>query len=300
MDFGICIPHYGKALEIGRILDIAKRAETLGFDSVWVTDHILVPQSMNIIYRDHMLEPLALLSHLAAVVTRVRLGTSVIILPYRSPIVVAKMLATIDQLSQGRVIMGTGAGWMEEEFAALHAPFKERGDFSDECLRIIRDIWTHDTVSIQGKFHHYDHMQTSPQPVQAGGPPIWVGGNSARSRRRVAELGDGWHASSLLASEMAPGCEHVRKLWAQNNRQGEPVFSARIGLSLDGVSEEVTAYASRRPRSSITGSITAAVEQFGAYRELGLEHVVLETSTQSHDGTLATMEAFVERIRPHL
>jgi probable F420-dependent oxidoreductase len=300
MDFGICVPHYGKSIEIGRILDIARRAETLGFDSVWVTDHILVPQSMNIVYRDHMLEPLALLSHLAAVVTRVRLGTSVIILPYRSPIVVAKMLATIDQLSQGRVIMGTGAGWMEEEFAALNAPFKERGDFSDECLRIMRDIWTHNTVSMQGKFHHYDHMQTSPRPVQPGGPPIWVGGNSARSRRRVAELGDGWHASSLLASEMASGCEHVRALWAQNNRQGDPVFSARIALSLEDVSEEVTSYASRRPRSSITGSITAAVEQFGAYRDLGLEHVVLEMSTQSHDGTLATMETFVERIRPQL
>ena len=300
MDFGICVPHYGKSLEIGRILDVAKQAETLGFDSVWVTDHILVPQSMDIIYRDNMLEPIALLSHLAAVVTRVRLGTSVMILPYRSPIVVAKMLATIDQLSQGRVIMGTGAGWMEEEFAALNAPFKERGDYSDECLRIIRDIWTHETVSIQGKFHHYDQMQTSPQPVQAGGPPIWVGGNSARSRRRVAELGDGWHASSLLASEMAPGCEHVRELWAQNNRQGEPVFSSRIALSMDDISEEVTSYASRRRRSSITGSITAAIEQFGAYQELGLEHVVLEMSTQSHDGTLATMEAFAERIRPQL
>lgn len=300
MDFGICVPHYGKPLEIGRILDIARRVETLGFDSVWVTDHILVPQSMNIIYRDNMLEPLALLSHLAAVVTRVRLGTSVIILPYRDPIVVAKMLATIDQLSQGRVIMGTGAGWMEQKFAALNAPFKERGDYSDECLRIIRDIWTHETVSIQGKFHHYENMQTSPQPAQSGGPPIWVGGNSARSRRRVAELGDGWHASSLLASEMAPGCAHVKELWAKNNRQGEPVFSSRIALSLDGVSEEVTSYASRNPRSSITGSVAAAVEQFGAYRELGLEHVVLELSTQSHDGTLATMETFAERIRPQV
>lgn len=300
MDFGICIPHYGKPLEIERILDIAKRAEALGFDAVWVTDHIIVPASMNIIYRDNMLEPMALLSHLAAVVTRARLGTSVIILPYRSPIVLAKMLATIDQLSQGRVILGTGAGWMEEEFEALKAPFKDRGDYCDEALHIIRDIWRHETVSMQGPFHHYEDMQTSPRPVQSGGPPIWVGGNSARSRRRVAELGDGWHASSLLASEMAPGCAHVRELWGKNNRQGEPVFSCRIALSLDGVSQEVTSYASRRPRSSITGSIEAAVEQFGAYQELGLEHVVLEMSTQSHDGTLATMETFVERIRPQL
>ncbi|PON13842.1 hypothetical protein C2W62_32225 [Candidatus Entotheonella serta] len=97
------------------------------------------------------------------------------------------------------------------------------------------------------------------------GPPIWVGGNSARSRRRVAELGDGWHASSLLASEMAPGCEHVRELWGKNNRQGEPVFSCRIALSLDGISQEVTSYASRQPRSRITGSIESAVEQFAAY-----------------------------------
>lgn len=300
MDFGICVPHYGKPLEIGRILDIARRAETLGFDAVWVTDHLIVPQSMNIIYRDNMLEPLVLLSHLAAVVTRARLGTSVIILPYRSPIVVAKMLATIDQLSQGRVILGTGAGWMEEEFEALNAPFKDRGDYCDECLRIIRDIWTQETVSMQGQFHHYDNMQTSPRPVQAGGPPIWVGGNSARSRRRAAELGDGWHASSLLASEMAPGCEHVRSLWSKNNRQGAPVFSCRIALSLDGVSQEVTSYASRQPRSRIAGSIEAAVEQVAAYQELGLEHVVLEMSTQSHAGTLATMETFMERIRPQL
>jgi probable F420-dependent oxidoreductase len=300
MEFGICVPHYGKPIEIDRILEIAKRAETLGFASVWVTDHILVPRTMNIIYRDNMLEPLALLSHLAAVVSRVRLGTSVIILPYRSPIIVAKMLATIDQLSGGRVILGTGAGWMEEEFQALNAPFTERGDYCDECLRIIRQAWTQDTISMQGKFHRYEDMQPSPRPVQAGGPPIWVGGNSARSRRRVAELGDGWHSSGLHAAEMAPGCAHVQELWAKNDRQGTPVFSARIALSIEGVSQEVTSYASRRVRSSICGSEAAVVEQLGAFKELGLEHVVFEMSTQSHDGTLATMEAFMERIQPQL
>ena len=305
MDFGICVPHYGRALEIGRILDVARRAEGLGFDSVWVTDHIIVPQSMDIIYRENMLDPLALLSHLAAVLTRARLGTSVLILPYRSPIVVAKMLATIDQLSQGRVIMGTGSGWMEEEFAALNANFKERGDFTDECLRIIRDFWTQKTVSIEGKFHRYHEMQTSPDPAQSGGPPIWVGGNSARSRRRVAELGDGWHAAGLLAPEMVPGVAHLRELWANNDRHGEPALSCRVALSLEGVSEEGAARPSgqaNRPRalSSIRGSVSAAVEQFGAYQALGLEHVVLELSTQTLDGIVATMETFAERVRPQL
>ena len=111
---------------------MARSAEELGFASVWVTDHLFVPRTMEIIYRDNMLEPLALLSHLAAVVSRVRLGTSVIILPYRNPIIVAKMLATIDQLSHGRLIFGAAVGWMEEEFRALKVPFAERGALSDE------------------------------------------------------------------------------------------------------------------------------------------------------------------------
>jgi probable F420-dependent oxidoreductase len=300
MEFGICVPHYGKPLDIERIVGIAQRAEDMGFASVWVTDHILVPRTLEIIYRDHMLEPITVLSHLAAVVKHARLGTSVLILPYRSPILVAKMLATIDQLSHGRVIFGVGAGWMEPEFHALNAPFAERGALSDENLRIIRQCWSQETVSFQGRFHAYEDMQASPRPVQAGGPPIWVGGNSARSRRRVAELGDGWHSTGLSAAEMAPGCAHVRELWDKHGRQGEPVFSARIALSIDGVSDQALSFQPRSPRSSVRGSITAVVDQLGAFREVGLQHVVFETSTQSHNGTLATLETFVQRIKPQL
>jgi len=300
MDFGICIPHYGKPIDIQRILGVAEHAEALGFASVWVTDHILVPRTLEIIYRDHMLEPITLLSHLAAVVRRVRLGTSVIILPYRSPILVAKMLATIDQLAHGRVIFGVGAGWMEPEFHALQAPFVERGALSDENLRIIRDCWSHETVSFQGRFHAYEDMQASPRPVQPGGPPIWVGGNSARSRRRVAELGDGWHSTGLSAAEMAPGCQHVRELWTKNGRQGAPVFSSRLALFIDGVSHQVLSYPPRTPRASVHGSIAAVVDQLGAFKALGLQHVVLETSTQSHESTLATMEACMAHVKPQL
>lgn len=303
MEFGICVPHYGKPVDIGRILDIARRAEEMGFDSVWVTDHLLVPRTLDIIYRENMLEPLAMLSHLAAIVQRAKLGTSVIILPYRHPAIVAKMLATVDQLSNGRVIFGVGAGWMEPEFNALNAPFEDRGAFCDESLHIIRDCWAKETVSIDGQFHQYADMQTSPRPVQSGGPPIWVGGNGARSRRRAAALGDGWHSSSILAATMMPGCAHIRELWQQNGRQGEPVFSARIGLSIDGVSEQVLSYPQRPGRATrqeLAGSTGAIVEQLGAYQELGLAHVVFETSTQSHNASLATMEAFMADIKPQL
>jgi probable F420-dependent oxidoreductase len=303
MDFGVCVPHYGKPIDIERMLGVARSAEELGFASVWVTDHLFVPRRLDIIYRDNMLEPLTLLSHLAAVVPRVRLGTSVIILPYRNPIVVAKILATIDHLSHGRLIFGAAVGWMEEEFRALKAPFAERGALSDESLRIIRDIWTKGVVSHQGTFYQYEDMQASPRPVQQPSPPIWIGGNSARARRRVAELGDGWHTSSLNAAAMAPGWAHLQALWEKNGRQDKPVLSARVELSIEGVSTAVLSYPPRpgRPaRMPLSGSVGAIVDQIGAFQEVGVEHLVFETSTQSHDSTLATMEAFMQRVRPQL
>jgi probable F420-dependent oxidoreductase len=303
MEFGICVPHYGKPVEIDRILQVARSAEELGFASVWVTDHLFVPRTLEIIYRDNMLEPLTLLSHLAAVVPRVRLGTSVIILPYRNPIIVAKMLATIDQLSHGRLIFGAAVGWMEPEFQALKAPFAERGAFSDESLRIIREIWTNGTVSHHGAFFQYEDMQASPRPVQQPAPPIWIGGNSARARRRVAELGDGWHASGLNAAAMAPGCAHLRTLWEQAGRPGQPTLSARVDLALDGVSKAVLSYPPRpgRPtRIPMHGSVGAVVDAIGAFQEIGVDHLVFETSTQSHDSALATMEAFMQHVCPQV
>lgn len=303
MDFGVCVPHYGKPVDIERILTVARSAEEWGFASIWVTDHVFVPRTLDIIYRDNMLEPLAFLSHLAAVVPRVRLGTSVLILPYRNPIIVAKMLATIDQLSHGRVIFGAAVGWMEEEFRALNVPFAERGVLSDENLRIIRAIWTQGLVSHQGTFYQYEDMQASPRPVQQPSPPIWIGGNSARARRRVAELGDGWHTSGLNAAMMAPGCTHLRELWDKQGRQGQPVLSARVDLAIEGVSETVLSYpprAGRPPRVPVSGSVGAIVDALGALQAIGVSHVVFETSTQSHQSSLATLEAFMQRVQPQL
>jgi probable F420-dependent oxidoreductase len=301
MEFGICIPHYGKPLDIPKILATVRRAEDLGFDSVWVTDHILVPQTLEIIYRDHMLEPLALLSHVAAMTTRVKIGTSVIILPYRNPIVVAKMLATIDQLSAGRLIFGAAVGWMEPEFAALGAPFADRGAFSDECLRLLKMLWTQEKVSFEGQYFTFTNMQASPRPLQQPHPPIWVGGNSPRARRRVAEFGDGWHATAMPLDELKAGITDARHKWARRKRTGEPVFSLRIPCAIEGISEEVLHYPARRSgRDHLTGSISSIVERLGAYQELGIHHLALELSTQSHEATSASLEAFATRIRPQL
>jgi probable F420-dependent oxidoreductase len=301
MEFGICIPHYGKPIDLPRILDTVRRAEELGFDSVWVTDHILVPQTLEIIYRDHMLDPLALLNYVAAITTRVKIGTSVIILPYRNPIVVAKMLATTDQLSGGRLIFGAAVGWMEPEFAALRAPFADRGAFSDECLRLIKTLWTQEKVSFEGQYFTFTDMQASPRPLQQPHPPIWVGGNSPRARRRVAEFGDGWHATAMPLDELKAGIADARNKWTRRGRTGGPVFSLRIPCSVEGVSQEVLHYPPRRPgRDNLTGNVSAIVERLGAYQELGIQHLALEMSTQSHEATIASLEAFASRIRPQL
>jgi probable F420-dependent oxidoreductase len=300
MEFGICIPHYGKPIDVPKILDTVRQAEELAFDSVWVTDHILVPQTLEIIYRDHMLEPLALLSHVAAITRRVRIGTSVIILPYRNPIVVAKMLATIDQLSAGRLIFGAAVGWMEPEFAALGAPFDERGAFSDECLRLMKALWTQEKVSFEGRYFSFSDMQASPRPIQRPHPPIWVGGNSARARRRVAEYGDGWHATAMPLEGLKAGIADVVAKWARRGRTAEPVFSVRIPCAIEGVSQDVLHYPARPGRDRLAGSISAIVDRLGAYQELGIRHLALEMSTQSHAATCASLEAFATRIMPQL
>jgi probable F420-dependent oxidoreductase len=303
MEFGICIPHYGKPLHVPMILDTVRRAEALGFDSVWVTDHILVPQTLDIIYRDHMLEPLALLNYVAAITTRVKIGTSVIILPYRNPVVLAKMLATTDQLSAGRLIVGAAVGWMEPEFAALRAPFAERGPFSDECLRLMKLLWTQEKVSYDGRYFSFQDMQASPRPLQQPHPPIWVGGNSARARRRAAELADGWHASSMPLEALKHGVADLHDKWARQGRSAEPMLSMRIACAIEGVSREILHYPprpGRESRDSLTGSVSAIVDRLGVYQELGIQHLALEMSTQSHEATLASFEAFVSRIKPQL
>ena len=299
MDFGICTPHYGKAIDVQKIIENVQYAEKLGFDSIWVTDHIIVPRSMDLIYRDNMLEPVVLLSHLAGLTPRVKLGTSVLILPYRNPVVLAKMLATIDQLSGGRLIVGVGGGWMTEEFAALSTSYPERGKFSDECLRVMRETWTQESVSFHGQYTSFQDMRVSPLPAQKH-LPIWVGGVSPRARRRAAEFGDGWHATSLTPEAVAEGVQHLKKLWTKHGRSGEPVISMRAPLFIEGISQDVLPYAPRPGRDLLRSDIDTLISRLQAYQKVGAHHFVFELSLQSFESSAHTMETFMTKIKPKL
>jgi alkanesulfonate monooxygenase SsuD/methylene tetrahydromethanopterin reductase-like flavin-dependent oxidoreductase (luciferase family) len=188
---------------------------------------------------------------------------------------------------------------MEEEFTALGQPFAERGAMSDEHLRLIRALWTSEAVSFAGKYTHFTDMQASPRPVQQPHPPIWVGGNSRRAQRRVAELGDGWHATGAAPADIAAGRKYVQELWHQHQRAGQPLLSLRIGLFIDGVSEAAVSYPSRG-RLTIRGDVPQIIDTIGEYKAAGIEHLVLEMSTQVHDSILRSMETVRQRIKPHL
>src|SRR5713101_688065 len=162
MKLGICLPHYGRPIEVPRMLEFARRAEDRGLDSVWVTDHVIVPQQANVIYREDMLDPLAVLPWLAGVTRRITLGTSVVILPYRTPVPVAKLLASVDVLSGGRLIVGVAIGWLEAEFAAVGVPFRERVSRSEEAIELIRALWTQEQPDLETKRHRLHGLKASP------------------------------------------------------------------------------------------------------------------------------------------
>jgi probable F420-dependent oxidoreductase len=302
MKLGICVPHYGRAIEVPRLLEVARHAEVRGLDSLWVTDHVIVPSQARIIYREDMLDPLAVLPWLAGVTSRIALGTSVVILPYRSPIPVAKLLASVDVLSGGRLMVGAAIGWMEGEFDALGVPFKERVSRSEEALELFRTLWTQEHPEIETKHHHLHDVTFSPMPLQKPRPPLYVGGNSEGALRRVARFGDGWHSTSTTVDGFRQSVETVRRFWAEAGREGAPALSLRIPLVIDGVHRAAVdmALIHGRGRHVITGSVATIVEELRGFQALGCDHVALEVSYSTYPSILHTIDIIAEQLRPRV
>ncbi len=298
MKLGVCLPHYGRPIEIPRMLEVARRAEERGLDSVWVTDHVIVPTQTNVIYREDMLDPLAVLPWLAGVTHRIALGTSVVILPYRSPIPVAKLLASVDVLSGGRLIVGAAIGWLEGEFDALDVPFKERVSRSEEALEIFRTLWTQEHPKLETKRHRLKDVTFSPMPLQKPRPPLYVGGNSEGALRRVARLGDGWHATGSTVEAFGQGAETVRRFWKDAGREGEPALSLRIPILIDGVHRAAVDMSLIRGRHVIGGPVAKIVEELRGYQALGCQHIALEVSYSTYPAILETIDIIAERLRP--
>ncbi len=300
MKLGICLPHYGRPIEPSRLVQLAARAEEVGLDSIWVTDHVILPRDIALIYRSDMLDPLAVLPWLAGVTERIALGTSVVVLPYRSPLPVAKLLASVDVLSGGRLIVGVAVGWVEGEFEALGVPFRERGRRTDEAIELFRAVWTQEYPELKTASYNLAGLKASPMPLQKPRPPILVGGASEAAMRRAARLGDGWHASGMPPSTFRAGALAVANHWKDAKREGEPQLSLRIPILIDGVHRPAVDSALLGTRHVLRGPLTSIVRELRQYQSAGCEHVALEVSYSTYPAILDTIDIIAEEIRPAL
>ncbi|MDP7227520.1 MAG: TIGR03619 family F420-dependent LLM class oxidoreductase, partial [Alphaproteobacteria bacterium] len=223
MRYGFYLPTRGALGNADDITEIVLGGERLGYATIVIGDHIVFPVTVASPYPytvdggfpgvGDAMEQLTLMSFVAGITKSTRLVTSVMILPHRNPLVTAKVLATIDVLSKGRVTVGVGVGWMREEFEALSAPdFDKRGASSNEYLEIFKKCWTQDPVSHEGEFYSFKELRCVPHPVQKPHPPIWIGGHSKAALRRVAKYADGWHPVGATSASPLPPEEFQRLL----------------------------------------------------------------------------------------
>lgn len=296
MKLGLHLPQIGSEPRIDEIGRIARRAEQIGYASLWVSDHILVPDRGGTIPPIQILEPVTTLAYVAAVTRTIRLATSVIVVPYRNAIHLAKELATLDRLCGGRLDVGVASGWLEDEFRALGASYERRGAYTDEAIRLMRALWANDAPEFKGEFFTVAGMRFGPRPA-AGRIPLWIGGISRRALRRAVELGDGWHGTRMRPEQVAERLGWLREL------------AARRGRSLQGFALSHRLYAGFAERWTDTGGYVEGVlappqvlaEYFNRFAELGIEQPLI---TPLPLGTDSSLDRFLDRfdreVRPRL
>jgi probable F420-dependent oxidoreductase len=304
MKFGCSLIVRGRHATQGNLLTMAKQAEAWGFDSLWASDHLIIPPRQTSSYPgsatgefpdfwlQRYFEPLAVLNYLAGQTQRILLGTSVLILPMRNPIEVAKEVAGADVLSQGRLLFGVGVGWFKEEFDVLQEPFHERGRRTDEYLQICKTLWTEEPATFAGRYYQFRQAHFGPKPLQKPHPPILVAGHSPAALRRAARLGNGWHPFALTPEALGQVMPQFHAaVQAAGRRLEEFDISVKVRLRFGAGPE---------PQPPLHGSPEQVVATIKQYRDLGVQHLVLDFAPETIGNALATLERFVREVRPAL
>ena len=323
MKFGLRLPSFAlgeKTASLAEMGAYLRRAEDLGFETAMLIDHVLVAPPA---YRVAWLEPVSLLSGLAGVTRTIRLGTMVLVLPFRDPVAFAKEWATLDLLSGGRSILGVGVGWKEEEFAAHRIPYRERGRRMNEMLEAVTALWSGDDVSYEGRFYRFEHLTIEPKPIQRPHPPIWIGGGSQPFEkvygqevpsvepvlRRIAKYATTWVPHSSATAEMVAGDwaalqgfmaergrrpEELSKVYSnfvhvlrpgQKPAAAAPYFAVYSGMDLEYWQE----FYLLGEAEAVAERIRGKIEALG-----GVEHLVLNLLTWD----VADLEYLAERVLP--
>jgi probable F420-dependent oxidoreductase len=298
MHVGVWLPNCRHLATPEIIRHTAVRAEQLGYDSVWVSDHLVVPNANVDRIGEAIYDPLVTLAVVAGATSRVRLGTTVLIVPYRNAVVTAKMVSTLDALSGGRVVLGIGAGWMAEESAMLGVPFAERGPMTDEYLAAMRALWTSPAPSFAGKYTQFSGLHFEPKPLQKPHPPIWVGGHGRASLRRAAEIGAAWHPINRSPEELRAGRAELARLCQARGRAVPPTVALRNDLGV--LRPGRRAGTSIRGGSVLVGEPAALIERIDELAGCGVEHLVIEFLASDGPDLDEQMVLFAERVRSKL
>ncbi|HYB41787.1 MAG TPA: LLM class F420-dependent oxidoreductase [Candidatus Methylomirabilis sp.] len=314
MRFGFALPGRGPLARPDVLVKLAEKADALRYSSVFVTDHVVIPMEYGSTYPystsgkaasdwdQGYLEPLALMSFLAGATSRVRLGTSVLVIPYRNPLLTAKMLATLDVMSGGRVILGAGVGWLREEFEALHSPpFEQRGRVTDEYLQLMRECWTREPVEWKGTHYRMGRVSVRPKPVQKGGIPIWIGGHTDAALRRTGELGDGWHPIGHRPPARIDPAEYAEKVavihgWARKAGRDPKDIALSFRAPLDLAPKR--AKSEGGDRAPFRGTAAEVIQDVRDYQAAGVTDFVFDLAPQDVRSQLALMERFADEVRP--
>jgi probable F420-dependent oxidoreductase len=300
MDYGLILPSLGDDATREGIDAAGEIAERLGFTDVWTTDHLLVDASAADDY-GRIFEAVTTLAYLAGRTTTVGLGASVIVVPMRNAVVLAKELATIDNLSRGRVIAGVGVGWSRAEFANVGVAdrFAVRGAYTDETIRLWRHLWSGADWPFHGRFHTFDDFVFGPLPDRDGAIPIWIGGRQEAALRRVGRLADTYHSSATSPSAYEPRLAVIRAA-AEEAGRPMPALSARVrvrlnssepvdGEPVDG--EAVDGYAMR-------GTPEDVAVEIRSFAAIGVGHLALTFPAHDPEGLAHQAEAFVREVVP--
>lgn len=296
MNFGITIPNNWGIEDPQDVLGVAVRAEEVGYDSVWVNHHVF-----NAGYVRERLEhlpyydALTTLTYAASLTKTVKLGTTVLVLPYLNPMVLAKSLATLDVFSGGRVIAGVGVGTLQHEHDALaNSDYHTRGAYANESIAVMKELWTSAEPVHEGAFYNFSGGLFSPKPIQKPHLPIWIGGTSNAALRRAARYGDGWHPNRMAPEAMQASIEKLKGYLETASRSLDDLtLSVRAELS-------VTDIASTNDDEPMAGTPDQIAQSIEAFSNIGVEHFVFQVSSTDISDINRNMEAFAEQVLPKL
>lgn len=323
MEFGIAVPSHGPMATPENIARLAQQAEEMGFGIITVSDHIVFPTTIHSTYpynasgqhyasgdtEGDYLEQLSLLSFLAAVTSSAKLLTSVMVLPHRPPVLTAKMLATIDVLSHGRVIVGCGVGWMREEFDAIETPpYEKRGTVSDEYIRAFRELWTRDDPIFEGQFCRFSNIRFAPKPVQKPHPPIWTGGESPAALRRAGRFADAWYPIGsnprFPVGTPAQFATYAARVKHHAQAAGRDPDSLDFAYSVNWYNDKEAQRLADGERRPLTGRPEQIADDIKRYEVQGVRHMMVNLVTRySHQEStiqpsLERMERFATQVMP--